>query len=114
MKKLITIIVIVFLIHSVQAWAFQTIIPPPNDYNMNNVKTNFDSIQMKTVVFPSGSASYVFDFPCETTSVILSTINTATSAEITFVQPLGNQVNIVLNASADSDLTISLFTILNN
>lgn len=114
MKKLIFIIALTFVLHSIQAYAFHPIIPPANDYNMQNIKANFDSIQAKTVVFPSGSASYVFDFPCETTSPVLATINTSTSAEITFVQPLGNQVNIVLNASAATDLTISLFTILNN
>jgi len=114
MRNLLIIFAIIFLLHSVQAWAFQPIIPPPNDYNMQNIKANFDSIQAKTVVFPSGSASYVFDFPCDTYSVVLATINTSTSAEITFVEPLGNQVNVTLNASAASDLTISLFTILNN
>lgn len=114
MKKLLTIFAIIFLLHSVQAWAFQPIIPPPNDYNMQNIKSNFDSIQMKAVTFASGNTSQTFDFPCETTSPIIATVNTATARYITSAVPIGNQVTITLDGAAASDLTISLFTILNN
>jgi len=94
--------------------AFQPIIPPPNDYNMQNIKTNFDSIQAKTVTFASGNTTQTFDFPCETTSVIFSTVNTATARHLLSAVPIGNQVTVTLDGAAASDLTISIFTILNN
>jgi len=94
--------------------AFQPIIPPPNDYNMSNIKTNFDSIQAKTIILANGNSTQTFDFPCETTSLIFATIKAAPVRYITSAVPIGNQVTITLDGAAASDLTISLFTILNN
>lgn len=93
--------------------AFQIILPPPNDVNWSNVKANFDAIQTKRVSYPPSRTSYVFDFPCNTTEAVLASINTQTSVEINFVEPLGNSVNIGLNGAPATTLEISLFTILN-
>lgn len=100
--------------HSVQAWAFQQVIPLPNDYNLQNIKANFDSIQMKAVTFLAGNTSQTFDFPGEVTSPILATINTSTARHLLSAVPIGNQVTVTLDGAAASDLQISLFTILNN
>ena len=95
-------------------YAFQPIIPPANDYNMLNIKANFDSLQMKRVILASGNSTQTFDFPCTTTDGIIATVNTATARYITSAVPIGNQVTITLDGVAASDLNISLFTILNN
>lgn len=94
--------------------AFQPIIPPANDYNWRSVKENFDSIQTKRVTYPATYTSYVFSFPCDTYSVVLASVNTQTSAEISFVEPLGNTVNIGFKTAPSTNLDISIFTILNN
>ena len=80
MKKFIIALAIITIFHATLLYAFQPIIPPANDYNMQNIKANFDSVQAKTVTFPSGATSYVFAFPCDTYSVVLASVNTQTSA----------------------------------
>jgi len=114
MKRFIMVLTLIIIFHASCLMAFQPIIPPPNDLNWKSVKDNFDSIQTKTITFPSGATSYVFAFPCDTYSVVLASVNTQTSAEISFVEPLGNTVNIGFKSAPATNLTISLFTILGN
>lgn len=114
MKNLILILTIVIVLNAVQAWAFQPIIPPPNDYNWSNVKANFDSIQIKRVTLTSGNTTQTFTFPCLTTSPVFATINTSTTCRIQSAVPTGDQVIVTLDAAAGTNLEISLFTILNN
>ena len=114
MKQFFLALTIIVLFHATMLYAFQPIIPPANDYNMLNIKANFDSIQLKRFIFTSGNTTQTFDFPCATTDAILATVNTATARYITSAVPIGNQVTITLDGAAASDLNISLFTILNN
>ena len=114
MKRFLALLTLIVIFHTATLYAFQPIIPPANDYNMQNIKRNFDSVQTARVTFPSGATSYVFAFPCSTTDAVLASVNTQTSAEISFVEPLGNTVNIGFKTAPATDLTISLFTVLNN
>lgn len=116
MKKLLTIALIILLLHSVQVFAFQPIFPPPNDYNMKNIKSNFDNILTYRRTISSGSNVGIFtDVSCDVTSVVIATLNTQTGQYIVSAVPTAsNTITVYLNDVASTDLTISLFTILNN
>ncbi len=112
MKKLLSLIVIAYLLCSIQVWAMKPLFPPPKDQNWINTQSNFDSIIARRVSLTNGVSSQTFDFPCETTSAILATINTADAAYIKSAVPIGNQVTVTLSGAASSTLEIALFTIL--
>lgn len=107
---LIALFVVLFLFTWAHAW--QPIYPTVGDYNMQNIKYNFDNIAyyQKTINNGAASATYT-DIACDTNSCVVATLNTNIAQYVTSVVPTENQAVVYLSGAAADTASVSILVI---
>ena len=106
----IAFIVVLFLFTWAYAW--QPIYPNIGDYNMNNIKYNFDNIAYTREVLLAGATSYdIYPIATEATSTVTATMNTNLPEYIKAVEVGEGSIEVFFSGALSATAEVSIVVI---
>lgn len=106
----IALFVALFLFTWAHAW--QPIYPTVGDYNMQNIKYNFDNIAYTREVLLAGATSYdIYPIATETTSTVTATMNTNLPEYIKAVEVGEGSIKVFFSGALSATAEVSVIVI---
>lgn len=112
MERPVIVAFISILLLTTVAFAWQPIYPPSGDYNMQNIKYNFDNIAYTREVLLAGATSYdIYPIATEATSTVTATMNTNLPEYITAVEVGEGSIEVFFSGALSATAEVSVMVI---